>query len=63
MTACLWRFIFKGKVDKGRKEFCDYFREVALRLKGASPRDEIGTICEGLTDLWSGHVFAGVLRT
>ena len=58
MRACLWRFILKGKVDKGRDELCDYFREVALRLKGASPLDEIDTICESLSESWSGREFA-----
>ncbi len=53
---CLERFIFKGKFDKGRDKLCAYFRDVALRLKGASALDEIHIISESLTDKWWGRV-------
>jgi hypothetical protein len=54
MNACLRKFISIGKVEEGRDEFCIYFRDVARRLKGEFPSNEIDKICENLTGYWIG---------
>lgn len=53
MRTCLRMFIDKGMFAKRQKEFCDYFHEVALRLRGAPPGDEIDSIRECLIYIWN----------
>jgi caspase domain-containing protein/effector-associated domain 2 (EAD2)-containing protein len=59
MRAFLLQFIYHGEVDKRREEFCDYFRDVARRLKGPPPSDEIEKICRTLKEFWTGGDFGG----